>query len=106
MWGVTPDRATVPPGDVTFAVTEDGDFYHEFVVIRTDLPPNALPLDGGGRRVDEAQVEVVGTLLRAMSMSTRSATFRLEPGRYVLICNIPTHYSSGMRTAFTVEETE
>jgi uncharacterized cupredoxin-like copper-binding protein len=31
---------------------------------------------------------------------TLSAT--LEPGKYVFVCNLPTHYKLGMRAAFTV----
>jgi uncharacterized cupredoxin-like copper-binding protein len=33
--------------------------------------------------------------------STRDLTVDLQPGRYVLVCNIPGHYKLGMHTALT-----
>ena len=31
-----------------------------------------------------------------------SLTVALQPGKYLLICNVPGHYASGMWTEFTV----
>ena len=44
-FSVTPDRASVPRGAVTFHVTNGGTVHHEFLVIKTDLAPDALPRD-------------------------------------------------------------
>ena len=47
-WGVAPDTSSVPAGEVIFQITNSGpDDVHEFVVIRTDLAPDALPTDAG-----------------------------------------------------------
>src|SRR6188472_2785200 len=39
---------TAPAGPVTFAVTNGGTTLHEFVVLRTDLAPDKLPLTADG----------------------------------------------------------
>jgi len=48
-WAVVPTPASAPAGGVTFSVTNDGpDDVHEFVVLKTDLDPGALPTDETG----------------------------------------------------------
>lgn len=109
-WAVETDVASAPAGKVTFAVTNEGPAdTHEFVVIKTDLSLIALPTDatgavdeGGGGMVvkDEIEEVEVGT--------NETLEVTLEPGAYVLICNIydeteqEAHYKEGMRTSFTV----
>lgn len=110
-WSVVPDTTSVAAGSVTFTATNDGAENHELVVIRTDLAPDALPVVEG--KVDEEQVDVIGEIEEFAPGQTESATFDLEPGNYVLICNITevgengeieSHYQLGMRTAFEVTE--
>jgi hypothetical protein len=81
------------------------------VVIKTDLAADALPTSEEGA-VDEAGsgIEVIGEIEEFEPGETQSATFDLEAGSYVLICNVveeedgekEAHYKLGMRTAFTV----
>lgn len=110
-WAVLVDTNSVPAGDITFAVTNDGpDEVHEFVVIKTDLDPGALPTDATGT-VDEAggDMEVIDESEDIPVGETQEMTAELVAGSYVLICNIyeadmgHVHYALGMRTAFTVE---
>jgi uncharacterized cupredoxin-like copper-binding protein len=100
-WSVTPDPASVSAGEVTFAVSNDGSVPHELVVIKSDLAPDALPIAEGV--VDESQVEFIGEVEQFDAGTTDTGTFSLEPGNYVLICNVTGHYSLGMHTAFTVQ---
>jgi hypothetical protein len=108
-WSVVPDTTSVPAGTVTFEASNDGEEEHEFVVIRSDLEPGSLPLTGD-MIVDETQVEVLGEIEEFAPGGTESASFDLEPGNYVLICNVlheeggetERHYQLGMRTAFEV----
>jgi uncharacterized cupredoxin-like copper-binding protein len=102
--------ATAATGSVTFNIVNNGpDDAHEFVVIRTDLDPNALPTDENGA-VDEAGegMEVVDEVEEIDPGASETLTVDLEAGNYALICNIydaeedEAHYSEGMRTAFTV----
>ena len=110
-WAVVPAISSAPPGTVTFLVTNDGPAdIHEFVILRTDLDPGALPTDEHGAVVQDGEgIEVVDELEDIPVGQTRDITLDLEAGRYVLLCNIYTadedeaHYAMGMRTAFTIE---
>ena len=111
-WAVVASTTSVPHGTVTFLVTNDGPAdVHEFVIIRTDLDPGALPTDEHGAVVEDGEgIEVVDELEDIPAGQSRDITLDLEADRYVLICNIYTadedeaHYAMGMRAAFTVED--
>ncbi len=101
-WAVEPAVATVAPGDVTFRISNRGWAPHEFLVVRTDLAADALPV--ARARVDERQVAVVGRIDEFIGMrETREITLTLEAGNYALICNSLGHYPLGVRTAFRVQ---
>lgn len=118
-WSVASEPAYAPSGEVTFAISNDGEDTHEFVVVRTDVGSLDLPtVDDGSVDEQEGGLEVVGEVEDIASGTTESLTLDLEAGQYVLICNIveeememegmemehdPSHYQSGMRTEFTVE---
>jgi uncharacterized cupredoxin-like copper-binding protein len=101
-WTLTPDKASVPAGEITFSATNSGTVDHEFVVFKTDLAPDALKLSGdavdeaasGQTKVDEIAEFAPGT--------TKTLTLNLQPGKYVLICNVAGHYQRGVSSAFTV----
>ncbi len=112
-WSVLPAQASAPAGQVTFQAKNTGPKDpHELVVIKSDLEPGALPTTPEGK-VDEegAGIEVIGEIEEFKVGETRSSTFDLKAGSYVLLCNIvekeegktEAHYQLGMRTAFTVE---
>ena len=89
---------------VTFNVTNNSrrPIAHELIVIKTDLPAGELPLGVDGR-VDENQVEIVGrTPVLAAGALSATLTDVLKKGNYVLICNVGSHYTRGMRTGFQV----
>ena len=109
-FAVGSDPSSVSAGSVTFNLENKGpDDTHEFVVIRTDLDPTALPTDENGA-VDEtgAGIEVVDEVEEIPVGDTPTLTVDLTTGSYVLICNIfdesenEAHYQEGMRTGFTV----
>ncbi len=86
---------TVPARPVTFEIHNEGQSVHELAVIRTELPADDLPQKGGA--VDEAAAgELLGRTEYLASGAADVLTLDLEPGRYVLICNIPGHYQQGM----------
>jgi hypothetical protein len=112
-WSITTDRETVPAGDVSFRVRNEGpDHRHQMAIIRTDLPVDDLPTRTDGS-VDEgaAGVSVVNRIRTFDTGRTTGGTFRLGPGQYALVCNISeniggervSHYDRGMRIALTVE---
>ncbi len=109
-WAVSPDKTVVDSGPVSFTVTNDGPSdNHEFVVIKTDLAPDSLPVDANGN-VDEngAGITIIGEIEGLGVGESARATFDLASGKYVLICNLwdageqEAHYTMGMRAAFEV----
>jgi uncharacterized cupredoxin-like copper-binding protein len=110
-FAVIPAQDSAPAGSITFQVENTGpDDVHEFVVIKTDLAPDALPTDENGA-VEEGGdgMEVIDEIEDIPVGETPSLTVDLDAGNYVLICNIwdeeeqEAHYQMGMRTGFTVE---
>lgn len=110
-FAIAANPTSVPAGEITFEAENIGpDDLHEMVVFRTDLAPEALPTndDGSANEAGEG-VELIGEIEEFPVGETQTATFDLEAGSYVLICNIydadevEAHYQEGMRLAFTVE---
>jgi uncharacterized cupredoxin-like copper-binding protein len=101
-FAISLDTAQVSAGKVTFNVHNDGPSTHEFVVIKSDLAAEELPLNAEGDGVDEEQVEPVGEAEDIASGTDASFRATLEPGAYVVICNITSHYEAGMHAALTV----
>jgi len=105
---ITMSKTTANAGDIVFHVHNDAtDLTHEFVIFKTDLAPDAMPLNSEGAvdeegagvtHIDEVEVEVGQSADLAVN---------LEPGNYVMICNIndnnEMHYQHGMYQAFTVK---
>jgi uncharacterized cupredoxin-like copper-binding protein len=108
---VRPDVDSVPAGEVTFEVTNNGpEDVHEFVILKTDLAPDELPTDDTGAVAEDGEgIEVIDEIEDVAVDATETLTVDLEAGSYVVLCNIydedeaEAHYAMGMRTAFTVE---
>ena len=100
-FAVNPAQDAAGAGTLTFSVSNDGTIPHDFWAIKTDLAPDALPTEAS--RVDEDQVDVVARTGEFSAGETQEVSADLDPGSYVLICNVPGHYDLGMRAAFTVE---
>jgi len=105
---ITLSKNTAKAGDIVFHVHNDAtDLKHEFVIFKTDLPPDQLPLNSEGAvdeegagvtHIDEVEVE---------SGQSADLAVNLAAGNYVLICNIndnnEMHYQHGMYVAFIVK---
>jgi len=110
-FSVITSQASAPAGSVTFQVTNTGpQDVHEFVVLKTDLAPDALPTDDHGTAREEADgIEPVDEIEDVAVGGSGTLTVDLEAGSYVLVCNIydeqkqEAHYRLGMRAPFTVE---
>ena len=112
-WTIEARPGAIPSGAVLFDVTNDGGGHdHELLVLRTDLPAGALPTKPDGS-VDEdaAGLEVVGASGPIEPTETDGLPLTLDPGRYVLVCNIverlpgqpvKSHYQNGMYTSLLV----
>ena len=99
-FGIALEEASTPAGSTTFDITNDGPSTHEFVVFKTDLAEDALPVDGS--TVAEADLDLVDEAEDIAPGVSTSLTVDLEPGSYVVICNVEGHYTAGMHAALTV----
>ena len=99
-WKVVPASATAAAGPITFAVTNAGAQMHEFVVVKTDLKADALPVVDN--KIDESTLTPVDEIEDIAAGATPSLSVDLAAGHYVLLCNIETHYGQGMRADFDV----
>jgi uncharacterized cupredoxin-like copper-binding protein len=111
-WQISLSSNTVKAGDVTFDIKNDGDKQHEFVIRRTDLKSDALPLNADGEVSEDAtELSEVGDPSELADInpgtSGNKLTVNLTPGHYVIFCNLHVedllHYQKGMHTDLTVE---
>jgi uncharacterized cupredoxin-like copper-binding protein len=104
---ITLSTDSVKAGEVVFHVTNDAtDLVHEFVIFKTDLPEDQLPLTAENI-VDEegAGITFINEVEDVAQGTSKDLTVTLEPGRYVLICNTAenNHYTHGMHVVFNVK---
>ncbi|MBI3741026.1 MAG: copper-binding protein [Chloroflexi bacterium] len=104
-FNLKPNVNSVSAGKVTFQVVNQGKLEHEMVILKTDLAVASLkPRAADPDKVDEeALAKNIGEIEDIGVGETKSDTFDLTPGRYVLICNVAGHYKAGMSTAFEVK---
>lgn len=100
---ITLSTDTAEAGEVTFDIQNNGAVAHEFVVLRTDDAPDALPTNSDGTANEEAEgITNAGEVEDVQPGASATLTLTLEPGSYALICNLPGHYMAGMHTGLTV----
>ena len=83
-WKIDLDKTEASAGDITFAVSNDGQFPHDLVVLQGDN-------------------KVSGTRVFNNADGTQTLQVSLQPGTYKLVCDIPSHADQGMTTQFTVK---
>jgi uncharacterized cupredoxin-like copper-binding protein len=102
-FAITLDSSTADAGSVTFDITNQGPSTHEFVVFKTDLAPDALPTDDKGTVDEEGKgLKHIDEVEDIAAGSSQTLTTNLDPGNYVVICNLPGHYQQGMHAPLTV----
>jgi uncharacterized cupredoxin-like copper-binding protein len=97
---IKPAETEAPAGSVTFDLTNDGPSDHTFFMVKTDLAEDALPVADHLVQVD--QLDVVAEIDEFPEGTERSLSIDLEPGGYVMFCNLTGHYESDMHAAFAV----
>ena len=100
-WVVSASPDSLVAGEIMFAVTNDGSISHNLRIIKTDLPADSLPVTT--IEVDETAVDIVAETADLDPDESEEIVATLEAGGYVLICNVPGHYNSGMYATFTVQ---
>jgi uncharacterized cupredoxin-like copper-binding protein len=97
-WRVVASSSALQAGPITFAVRNTGTVAHDLTVLKTDLPADQIPQEGGKARED-GKVAETATLNPGQ---TAQLMVTLQAGNYVFICNEVGHYGLGMHTAVKV----
>ena len=106
-YAFSPNDASANAGTVRISTPNQGQLPHELVLFKTQKSPGSLPTLSNGE-VDEEGLEAGGVdspgeIEDVSPGKTKSATLKLTPGRYVMICNLPGHYKQGMYGTLTVK---
>ena len=99
-WEINVSASQAKAGDVTFTIKNEGTIGHEFLIVKTDIAPGKIPIDGD--HFSEDGIEVIDEIGEFAIGTTETLTVKLAPGKYQLVCNLPTHYGLGMFTGFEV----
>lgn len=103
MMSIRADETTVKAGTVAFDITNwSRSIIHEVVVIAVDSPDAPLPYDYENQIVPETQVKMLGESEELEPNGSGTLELNLDPGSYLLVCNIPGHYAAGMVLPLTV----
>jgi uncharacterized cupredoxin-like copper-binding protein len=98
------DSTHVKAGRVTLeAVNRSKDLVHEVLVVPTPPDGKQLPYDIKTNTVIEKRVHSLGEISELKPGAHGTLTLDLKPGTYLLLCNQPGHYKSGMWTKLVVK---
>jgi hypothetical protein len=107
---LTLDRDTAPAGTVNFHISNEGEFPHTLIIIRTDQAPDSLNKNAQGQYdpAGSSGGETIWSQTPGISAGTTDLLGDdLDVGNYVLISNVVNDgvgdYGKGMYAAFTVE---
>jgi Sulfocyanin (SoxE). len=97
-------ETTIRSGKVGFDVHNNASVPHEFVVFKTDLDADDLPLGKDGDVVEDSpELKDVADIGSSIGPGHSRALFAtLTPGHYAVVCNLPAHYHQGMHIDLTV----
>ena len=93
---------TIEPGLQTWRITNSGLLLHEVMIIATATPADDLPILDAMVDVTEIDGELIAEVAEVTPGHTVEAQVSLDPGRYLLICNLAGHYESGMHHVLIV----
>jgi uncharacterized cupredoxin-like copper-binding protein len=104
-FGLQMPSGPLPSGNVVFVDTNRGTVPHELVMFKLSGPHATVPLrKDGSFNEDSAAVENVLDSGSALAHGeTRILSADLDPGTYLLVCNLPAHYRLGMHQIVTVK---
>jgi len=97
------DHESVKAGPVKFLVSNDSKtLVHEMLVVSVANPNAVLPYNKKDNRVIESKIKDLGEASDLPPGTKKTLTLTLKPGDYILMCNQPDHYKTGMRVNLTV----
>jgi hypothetical protein len=108
---VQPETSSVPAGRIAFTARNMGAEPHELVIVRAENAA-ALPVGQDGSMAEDQlrPGQLVGEIEEFPAGQDCTGVFELQPGSYVLLCNIvetedgmtEAHFEEGMFTEFAV----
>ena len=112
-FSIHPNSNHANAGRLTLKAVNEGLSTHELVILKTNLKPAALPRKeaqsqpGRGPEYlvneDDARIETIDEIEEFPAGTSQEKTIVLEPGDYVLFCNIPGHYDKGMYASLQIK---
>lgn len=97
-------ETTIPAGQVTLHITNNGAIQHELLVFKSNLAPSQYPMADGGIAEDDPSIAKVSDGDNIDPGATQTRTVDLStPGTYLFVCNIPGHFMAGMWQQITVQ---
>lgn len=101
--GITLTKSEIPAGEVSFRITNDSlDFYHNLTISPVVGPEAALPYKTEEKMVDEAAAGLTARSAELPPHTSKTLDVTLQPGTYILYCNVSGHYAMGMWVLLTV----
>jgi uncharacterized cupredoxin-like copper-binding protein len=104
-FGIQVSTTILTAGNYVFVDHNHGPSSHELVMWKTNLDAAQLPRGADGK-VNEDSSQLDSVLDSGSSLhpgEIRLLTTSLEPGHYVMVCNLPGHYNAGMHVDITVK---
>jgi len=99
------EPAVVKAGRVTLeAVNQSTNLVHEVLVVPVLPAGKDMPYDKSKDTVIEKRVHPLGEISDLQPGARATLALNLKPGSYLLLCNQPGHYKSGMSTTLLVEK--
>jgi uncharacterized cupredoxin-like copper-binding protein len=108
-WAVGVSPEVIKAGRVRFTASNQGNRPHEFVLLKSDLSPDLLPMQDG--RVALEQLNVAAKSDPFAAREKVEVSIDVAPGKYLLICSLTesppgglllSHYQEGMAASFLV----
>ena len=97
MMSIRVDRQVISARKAELDITNwSKSLVHEVLIVPVDSPDAPLPYDYGTGQVVEDQVDVVADSSELKPSELKTLQVDLSPGSYLLLCNVPGHYASGM----------
>ena len=103
-YGFRMPTTPIPAGQLIIVDKNVGKIPHELVMFKTESATAPLPLRKNGE-VDEESSKLEDVIDSGSALApgeTRILTATLDPGTYVIVCNLPLHYGFGMHQLITV----
>jgi uncharacterized cupredoxin-like copper-binding protein len=99
------EPSRVKAGRVTLdAVNQSRNLVHEVLVVLALPEGKEFPYDAKKETLVEKRMHSLGEISELKPGARGRLTLNLKPGTYLLLCNQPGHYKSGMSTKLIVEK--